>query len=138
MAAADPPSHALLAKKKSFEDLTFEMEAMAGRLLCSIQSLASKHDEILTRMKKLQDAGIIHATPHWRQDKYLYLIYPMRKGERRREYIGADRYKIKDALAAVKRVDAYEILSQRLSRLENVLFQSYDELNRAVQTLGRR
>ena len=137
MASVDPSSNALLARKKSFEDLVFEMEASAERLLRSIQSLAGKHDEILTRMKRLQDAGIIHATPHWRQDKYLYLIYPMKQGERRREYIGADRYKIKDALEAVKRVDEYEMLSQKLTRLENLLSRSNDELDCVVQTLGQ-
>jgi hypothetical protein len=137
MASVDPSSNVLLASKKSFEDLTLEMEAGAERLLRSIRSFAGKHQEILTRMKKLQDEGIIRATPHWRQNKYLYLIYPMRKGERRRKYIGADRYKIKEALEAVKRVDEYEFLLQRLSRLENVLSLSHDELNRAVQTLER-
>ena len=61
----------------------------------------------------------------------------MKLGERTRKYIGADRYKIKDALEAVKRVDEYEILSQKLIHLEQVLSQGNDELKRVVQTLGR-
>ncbi len=72
MVSVDPSSHALLARKKTLEDLVLEMEASTERILCSIRSLAGKHDEILTQMKRLQDAGIIHATPHWRQDKLVW------------------------------------------------------------------
>lgn len=137
MDSADHSSDTLSARKRSFGDVVLDMETSIERLLRSIESVAGKYDEILTRMKKLQNAGIIHATPHWCQDKYLYLIYPMKLGQRTRKYIGADRYKIKDALEAVRRVDEYEILSQKLIHLEKVLSQGNDELKRVVQTLGR-
>lgn len=45
----------------------------------------------------------------------------MKGGERRRNYIGADPHKVKNALDAVKRVEEYGHLSEKLSRLERSL-----------------
>ncbi len=70
------------------EDLADKIRAEASKLPELIESLARKYREILTRMHELKRAGLIYAKPYYRQGKYLYLIYPMKDGQRRREYIG--------------------------------------------------
>lgn len=78
-----------LGEKEGSEHLVADLQAAAARLPDLIQSLAGQHREILSRMAALKRAGIIYAKPHYRQGKYLYLIYPMQDGVRRREYVGA-------------------------------------------------
>jgi hypothetical protein len=117
-----------LSAQKSVEDLASEMQAAAARLPRLIGDLGKRHAEILSRMKEIEEAGLIYATPYWRAEKYLYLIYPMKGGGRRRDYIGADPHKIKDALEAVKRVEEYEHLSEKLRRLERSLSRARYEM----------
>ena len=113
-----------------------EMRAEASKLPELIESLSRKYREIITRMHELKRAGLIYAKPHYRQGKYLYLIYPMKDGERRREYIGADPEKIKVALQAINRVHEYEALSNKLARTEGCLSQGQLQLNQLVRTLS--
>lgn len=125
-----------LSTQMSVEDLASEMQAAAAGLPRLIGDLGKRHAAILSRMKDLEEAGLIYATPYWREEKYLYLIYPMKGGERRREYIGADPDKIKDALEAVKRVEEYDQLSEKLSRLKRSLSLARYEMGQVVRTLS--
>jgi hypothetical protein len=118
------------------EDLAAKMLAEVLRLPELIESFARKYREIMTRMQELKRAGLIYAKPHYRQGKYLYLIYPMKDGERRREYIGADPEKIKSALQAIDRVREYEALSSKLARTEGCLSQGQRELSQLIRTLS--
>lgn len=117
-------------------DLADKMLAEASRIPRLIESLAGTYRKTVSRMNELRRAGLIHAKPHYRQGKYLYLIYPMKDGERRREYIGADPGKIEKALEAVNRVHEYEVLSHELARVEGALSMGLVNLNRLVQTLS--
>ncbi len=118
------------------EELAEKMLKEASRLPRLIESLAHAHQQIVSRMNDLERAGLIHATPHYRQGKYLYLIHPMKDGERRREYIGADPGKIEKALEAVNRVHKYEALSHKLARLEGALSKGRHDLDQLVWTLS--
>ena len=118
------------------EDLAAKMLAEASKLPELIESFARKYREIMTRMQELKRAGLIYAKPHYRQGKYLYLIYPMKDGERRREYIGADPEKIEVALQAINRVHEYEALSNKLARTEGCLSQGQLQLDQLVRTLS--
>lgn len=118
------------------EDLADKIRAEASKLPELIESLARKYREILTRMHELKRAGLIYAKPHYRQGKYLYLIYPMKDGQRRREYIGADPEKIQEALQAINRVHEYEALSSKLARTEGCLSQGQLQLNQLIRTLS--
>ncbi len=120
------------------EDLADKMRAEAHIVPQLIESLCSRYREILTRMHELERAGIIYAKPHYRQGKYLYLIYPMKDGERRREYIGADPQKINEALQAVNRVHEYEALSRKLAQTEGCLSQGQSQLNLLIRTLSMK
>ena len=115
------------------EDLADKMRAEAVRLPELIESLSNQCREIHARMHELKSAGLIYAKPHYRQGKYLYLIYPMKDGERRREYIGADPEKIESALQAINRVHEYEALSSKLARTEGCLSQGQLQLNQLIR-----
>ncbi len=118
------------------EGLADRMQAEASKLPELIESLSRKYREIITRMNELERAGLIYAKPHYRQGKYLYLIYPMKDGQRRREYIGADPEKIEVALQAINRVHEYEALSNKLARTEGCLSQAQLQLNQLIRTLS--
>ncbi len=118
------------------EDLADRIRAEASKLPELVESLSRKYREILTRIHELKRAGLFYAKPHYRQGKYLYLIYPMKDGERRREYIGADPEKKKVALQAINRVHEYEALSNKLARTEGCLSQGQLQLNQLVRTLS--
>jgi hypothetical protein len=51
--------------------------ALKTHLLNTIQEVSYN----TSRMKALDDAGRIYATPHWRDGKYLYLLHPGRDQE---------------------------------------------------------
>ena len=118
------------------EDLADKIRANALMLPELIESLSRQYREITTRMHELKRAGLIYAKPHYRQGKYLYLIYPMKDGERRREYIGADPEKIESALQAINRVHEYEALSSKLARTEGSLSQGQSQLDQLIRTLS--
>jgi len=118
------------------EELANKMRAEAVKLPELIESLCRQYREILTRMDELKTAGLIYAKPHYRQGKYLYLIYPMKDGDRRREYIGADHEKIESALQAINRVHEYEALSSKLARTEGCLSQGQSQLDQLIRTLS--
>ena len=60
----------------------------------------------------------------------------MKDGERRREYIGADPEKIKEALPAINRVHEYEMLSNKLARTKGCLSQGQLQLNQLIRTFS--
>jgi len=119
------------------EDLADRMRAEASKLPELIESLSRNYREITTRMNELKRAGLIYAKPHYRQGRYLYLIYPMKDGERRREYIGADPEKIQEALQAINWVHEYEALSNKLARTEGAFSKAQYELDQLIETLSR-
>lgn len=87
-------------------------------LLDRIQLAAHQRAELA----RLDAAGRIYATPHWRDGRYLYLIYPTDgAGSRRREYVGADPDKIKAALAGVEHARQYDALRDDTRRLDALL-----------------
>ena len=118
------------------EDLADRMRAEASKLPELIESLSNQCREIHARMHELKRAGLIYAKPHYRQGKYLYLIFPMKDGVRRREYIGADPKKIQEALQAINRVYEYEMLSNKLARTEGCLSQGQLQLNQLIRTFS--
>ncbi|MBU0567534.1 hypothetical protein KJ693_00170 [bacterium] len=44
----------------------------------------------------------------WRDGKYLYFVYPMANGRRKREYIGSGDARIKGALTRIERYKQHQ------------------------------
>ena len=92
--------------------------------------------EVCSRMKVLEKNGLVYATEHWRDDRYLYLIYPMTGGDRRREYVGADSVKIAEARAGIERGREFDELAGRLKQIEGRLQRGAAAIQQAKRELG--
>lgn len=77
--------------------------------------LVARYHELGKTIAQLTAAGCIDAKEYWKGGKYLYLLYPMKDGVRRKKYVGSHPLRIEEArqkLANYKRrLDL--ILSQR-------------------------
>jgi intergrase/recombinase len=122
-----------MAKTKETEELSI----ITGGLPEMIDALESKIMEIISCMDKLNNAGLIYATVHWRKDtkgdpKYFYLLHPQKSGEkRRRQYVGRDAVKIEAAQAGIQRAQEYAELSNSLRSLRNYASLVSRDLNEA-------
>jgi hypothetical protein len=91
------------------------------------------------RLRKLEP---VEATASWKKDvegqeRYLYLYHPMRKGKRRREYIGAKKKAQDQALARIQaHLDLIEIEAE-IAKLTQQLNKLGAELRYAL-TIARR
>jgi hypothetical protein len=88
-----------------------------------------QHVAITTQMLDLEQLGVIHAAPYFHWQKYLYLIYPMKGGKRKRVYVGSDRAKIAEAEAAIERGKEYLVFAQQLHLVERQLANLAEELD---------
>lgn len=86
-----------------------------------LECKALQLNDLQRHLDELERLGVVEAKPHWRDGKYLYLIYPMKDGERKREYIGADQDKIDDALAKIGRVQERDKLQDEIAQLQSNL-----------------
>ena len=63
------------------------LSEFAATLPGLIESLEVERLELERQMAALETLGLIYANPHWRDQKYLILLFPMQPGEaRRRDY----------------------------------------------------
>lgn len=96
-----------------------ELVATAGKLPGQIAKLDATLAAIADRMAALKRAGLIYAAEHWREGRYLYLIFPMRDGQRPKPaYVGCDPARIAEAQAALARAVEYDALAEQQRRLE--------------------
>lgn len=89
-----------------------------GALDAALRSIEKKYLILTARMIQLEKAGITDATPFYQQGKYLYLIHPMRKGKRLREYIGSDVQKRRDAEVKIANTKIFREYFSTLTSLE--------------------
>jgi hypothetical protein len=89
-------------------------------------------------MHALQKAGLKYATPHYRAERYLYLIHPQHNGERIREYVGADPVKIAAALDAINRAHQFDRLDDNLKREEARISAVEYQLDMAIRATGNK
>jgi len=114
-----------------------EVEALADELpaLIAAQKAALQVNE--QEMEALSNTGLIYAHEHWRQGKYLYLIYPTdANGNRKREYIGCDPSRIQAARDGIQRAKDYDRLSEEKRRIESRLLQGKFRLREAINHLS--
>jgi hypothetical protein len=96
-----------------------ELAATAGKLPGQIAKLDAVLAAIAARMAELKRAGLIYAAEHWREGRYLYLIFPMRDGQRPKPaYVGCDPARIAEAQAALARAVEFDALAEQQRRLE--------------------
>lgn len=84
-------------------------------------------------MAALHKLGLIYATVHMKDRKYLTLLYPNQTGQpRRRKYVGKDPQKIQDAIQHAK---DYDELAKQAERPDIGLALGYRGFQHAVREL---
>ena len=115
-----------------------EITDYPGLIAEQIQQLLDRRDELEAEIQELEDAGIAGANPHYREGKYLYLIYPTQPdSSRKREYIGNKPEAIQEALARVERFKIHATKSRELKGLESTLRSAGYELSQVLNHLRR-
>lgn len=122
---------------KSTHALTEILANLQRRHELFLKSLAQLNKE----KSVLEQQKLIYAVAYWRPGKtpdlkYLYLNYPTQKGQpRKREYIGANPAKIRQAELGMQRAKDYEDLKRRIQSLEIAAQQAASHLNQALNLL---
>ena len=116
-----------------------QLNTLAAALPGVITKLDAELATAQKRMAQLKRAGLVYATEHWREGRYLYLVHPQHDGERKREYVGTDPKKIKAAQDAIARARDYDALAERARQIEATLYEGGQRLASAVDYLsGKR
>jgi len=112
---------------------------LAAKLPTLIDKLAAAEKSIIDQMGGLKKQGLIFANPHWRDKKYLYLLYPSQSGQqRRREYVGTDPAKIEEAEESMRRAKDYATLERELQALQKVASEGRLRVQSAIAALSSR
>lgn len=102
-----------------------------------LDTLQEKLSSIEAEIQALEERGIIRANPHMRDGCYMYLLYPTKRGEKRkREYVGANKTNQKAALEKIKNghkadrlIRQQEEIKHRIRRTDEALEQISNWLN---------
>lgn len=114
------------------------LSAVAASLPGCIAKLDASRAEIAGKMGALKDLGLIYATEHMKDGKYLVLLYPIQPGQpRRRDYVGKDPQKMQEAREAMQRARDYDALEAQAKRLDAVLYEGLGKLQDAARVLAR-
>lgn len=114
------------------------LSAVAASLPGCIAKLDALRMEIAGKMGALKELGLIYATEHMKDGKYLVLLYPIQPGQpRRREYVGKDPQKMQEAREAMQRARDYDALEAQAKRLDTVLYEGLGKLQDAARVLAR-
>jgi len=108
------------------------------KLTAILEHMEIINHNIRQEMQGLENAGLKYATPHYRAERYLYLIHPQHDGERIREYVGADPAKITAALDAINRAHQFDRLTEELKREEAKISTIEYQLDSAIRATGNK
>lgn len=115
-----------------------KLSKMSTQLPELIASLDAATTDLAQRMAALKAQGLIYATEHWKDQKYMVLLYPIQPGQpRKREYVGKDPAKVEDAKAKIQRAKEYDALAAKAKRLDETLFEGFRRLQEAASVLER-
>ena len=113
-----------------------KLASHARKLNKTILKVADERKTIERDMRKLKNNGLIYANQYWRDDRYFYLLYPTKSGERRRrEYIGTDPERINEARQGIERAKLYDRLKQRLAALDSAVTRAAHMLASSISEL---
>lgn len=99
-----------------------------------VDQLAAR-DILKEQLAEVQRLGWTEAKPYWRDGRFLILVHPMKGGERKREYVGADPEKVNEALASIARLDEYNRLTDQIAEIEKRLERTKRNLYEALVNL---
>ncbi len=108
------------------------------KLAAILEHMEIVNHNIREKMAELKKDGLKYATPHYRAERYLYLIHPQKDGERVREYVGTNPAKITEALDAINRGHQYERLAEELKREETKIGMVEYQIDTAIRATGNK
>jgi len=117
-----------------------DVKRKALQLPTRLEALDKEIKTIAKRLQRLEKMGLERGKAHWRKEgekAYLYLIYPMEKGERPRVYVGSDPKKVKQAQDAIARAVEFDELTQRHSGLQQCFARCIAAFDDAVRYLDK-
>lgn len=88
------------------------------RIHDQLERLKVLRTHLLRELDDMQELPRVDATPFWHQGRYLYLIEPQKNGKRKRQYIGSDPDKVKQALSAMRCQQRFLQVKQEISQIE--------------------
>ena len=118
-----------------------EIAKMSQAMPDAVAAFELELGKLSSAMDALKKEGLIYASEHWRKDsegqgKYMYLLYPQVKGEkRRREYVGANQDSIEQARAGIARAGQFDRLQQEYSVMQYSARQAADAMRDALRAL---
>ena len=113
-------------------DQVVDTVAILDKLETAIRSLTNRQNELQREINDIERLGWVDATPYYREHKFLILIHPMKDGQRKREYIGANPEKIQEALDRIDRKSRFEELHNQLSEVQRSLSNVRYHLTQAM------
>ena len=110
----------------------------ATRLPELIANVDAATAELTQRLAELKAQGLIYATEHWKDGKYMTLLYPIQPGQpRQRKYVGNDPAKVKEAQEQIQRAKDYDSIDRQLQCINGTLSEALRHLTGATHTLSR-
>jgi hypothetical protein len=89
--------------------------------------LVARYHSLGTTIGQLTAKGCINAKEHWKDGKYLYLLYAMKNGQRKKKYVGNHPLRVKEAQEKLQNykdrlplIRTRERLEAEISEIENV------------------
>lgn len=93
--------------------------------------------ELNQRLAELKAQGLIYATEHWKDGKYMTLLYPIKPGQpRQRKYVGNDPTKVKNAQEQIQRAKEFDLIDRQLQRINSTLSEALRHLSGVTHTLS--
>jgi len=115
-----------------------KLASMSTQLPDLIANLDATGTELARQMGELKSKGLIYATEHWKDRKYMTLLYPIRAGEpRKREYVGKDPVKVQEAKDKIQRAKEYDALAAQVKQLDTVLVEGLARLQEVTRMLSK-
>ena len=104
-----------------------------------LKIIANHHDRLLARyhvlgtsIGRLTAQGCIDAKEHWKDGKYLYLLYAMKNGQRKKKYVGNHPLRVKEARQKLQNYqDRLSLIGSR-DRIEEDLAEIETATNRLL------
>jgi len=93
--------------------------------------LQARYKALETRIAQLTAYGCIDAKEYWKDEKYLYLLYPMKKGNRKKKYVGNHPLRIKEARQKLRNFE----LRQQAIKTQEVVQQDLDQISDFVDRI---
>lgn len=121
-----------LLRSRHINDLRSKLLEQTLTIDVMVSAINSEHERQTALITQLEKAGIIAAAAHYQQGKYLYLIYPMRHGKRKRTYVGADPKKRDEAEAKIANYQKFREHSDALTALELQAEQLFNNINEVL------